>query len=60
MDERQQPTRACPGEAADASVTGALVSVTVGPDGIDGLYWVQAPDKPRAYERSARGAKGGP
>ncbi|PAZ09500.1 RNA polymerase subunit sigma-24 [Streptomyces sp. SA15] len=35
-------------------VTVALVSVTVGPDGIDGLYWVLAPDKLRAYERSAR------
>ncbi|MGW5463789.1 RNA polymerase sigma factor SigJ [Streptomyces sp. NPDC003996] len=32
----------------------ALVSVTVGPDGIDGLYWVLAPEKLRAYERSAR------
>jgi RNA polymerase sigma factor (sigma-70 family) len=31
----------------------ALVSVTVGPDGIDGLYWVLAPDKLRAYERSS-------
>ncbi|MGW1607018.1 sigma factor-like helix-turn-helix DNA-binding protein, partial [Streptomyces eurythermus] len=35
-------------------VTVALVSVTVGADGIDGLYWVLAPDKLRAYERSAR------
>jgi RNA polymerase sigma-70 factor (ECF subfamily) len=34
-------------------VTVALVSITVGPDGIDGLYWVIAPDKLRAYERSA-------
>ncbi|MET9524957.1 RNA polymerase sigma factor SigJ [Streptomyces coeruleorubidus] len=32
----------------------ALVSATVGPAGIDGLYWVLAPDKLRAYERSAR------
>ncbi|MEU0249053.1 RNA polymerase sigma factor SigJ [Streptomyces sp. NPDC006235] len=32
----------------------ALASATVGPDGIDGLYWVLAPDKLRAYERSAR------
>ncbi|MFF5523004.1 RNA polymerase sigma factor SigJ [Streptomyces coeruleorubidus] len=32
----------------------ALVNATVGPDGIDGLYWVLAPDKLRAYERSAR------
>jgi RNA polymerase sigma-70 factor (ECF subfamily) len=32
----------------------ALVSTTVGPDGIDGLYWVLTPDKLRAYERSAR------
>ena len=31
----------------------ALVSVTVGPDGLDRLYWVLAPDKLRAYERSA-------
>ncbi|MGA4843909.1 RNA polymerase sigma factor SigJ [Streptomyces sp. G45] len=31
----------------------ALVSVTVGPDGIDGLYWILAPEKLRAYERSA-------
>jgi RNA polymerase sigma factor (sigma-70 family) len=35
-------------------VTVALVSVTVGPDGIDGLYWILAPGKLRAYERSAR------
>ncbi|MFH9012038.1 RNA polymerase sigma-70 factor [Streptomyces sp. NPDC017943] len=33
----------------------ALVSATAGPDGIDGLYWVLAPQKLRAYERSARG-----
>ncbi len=32
----------------------ALVSATAGPDGINGLYWVLAPDKLRAYERSAR------
>ncbi|MFG2359282.1 RNA polymerase sigma factor SigJ [Streptomyces sp. NPDC048521] len=38
----------------------ALVSVTVGPDGIDGLYWVLAPDKLRAYERSARRLTGRP
>ncbi|SES00187.1 RNA polymerase sigma-70 factor, ECF subfamily [Streptomyces sp. yr375] len=36
------------------SVAVALVSVTVGPDGIDGLYWVLAPDKLSAYEQSAR------
>ncbi|MEV0438712.1 RNA polymerase sigma factor SigJ [Streptomyces spectabilis] len=36
----------------------ALVSVTVGPDGIDGLYWVLAPDKLRAYERSVRARTG--
>jgi RNA polymerase sigma-70 factor (TIGR02957 family) len=41
-------------------VTGALVSVTVGPDGIDGLYWVLAPDKLRAYERSTRRPTGRP
>ncbi|MGW7523288.1 RNA polymerase sigma factor SigJ [Streptomyces sp. NPDC054783] len=34
--------------------TVALVGVTAGPDGIDGLYWILAPDKLRAYERSAR------
>lgn len=33
----------------------ALVSVTVGPDGIDGLYWILAPDKLRAYEQSTHG-----
>ncbi len=38
----------------------ALVSVTVGPDGIDGLYWVLAPDKLRAYERSAHRLTGRP
>ncbi|MFF8864848.1 RNA polymerase sigma factor SigJ [Streptomyces sp. NPDC015139] len=38
----------------------ALVSVTVGPDGIDGLYWVLAPDKLRAYERSAHRLTGQP
>ncbi|MEU0108935.1 RNA polymerase sigma factor SigJ [Streptomyces sp. NPDC006251] len=32
----------------------ALVSATAGPGGIDGLYWVLAPEKLRAYERSAR------
>lgn len=31
----------------------ALMSATVGPDGIDGLYWILAPEKLRAYERSA-------
>ncbi|MFD9795253.1 RNA polymerase sigma-70 factor [Streptomyces sp. NPDC059070] len=34
-------------------VTVALVGVTLGADGIDRLYWVLAPDKLRAYERSA-------
>lgn len=34
-------------------VTVALVSVTVGADGVDGLYRVLAPGKLRAYERSA-------
>ncbi|MFF5978763.1 RNA polymerase sigma-70 factor [Streptomyces olindensis] len=38
----------------------ALVSATAGPDGIDGLYWVLAPDKLRAYERSARRGAGRP
>ncbi|MFI8219249.1 RNA polymerase sigma factor SigJ [Streptomyces sp. NPDC085932] len=38
----------------------ALVSATVGPDGIDGLYWVLAPEKLRAYERSARRGAGRP
>ncbi|MGC5038742.1 RNA polymerase sigma-70 factor [Streptomyces sp. DT190] len=38
----------------------ALVSVTVGPGGIDGLYWVLAPEKLRAYERSARRGAGRP
>ncbi|WP_432030527.1 RNA polymerase sigma factor SigJ [Streptomyces sp. 1222.5] len=38
----------------------ALVSVTVGPDGIDGLYWVLAPAKLRAYERSAHRLTGQP
>ncbi|WP_430377392.1 RNA polymerase sigma factor SigJ [Streptomyces sp. B1-3] len=33
--------------------TVGLVSATVGPDGIDGLYWVLAPEKLRAYERSS-------
>ncbi|GGX80238.1 hypothetical protein GCM10010515_54910 [Streptomyces fructofermentans] len=32
----------------------AFVSATVGPDGIDGLYWLFAPDKLRGYERSRR------
>lgn len=35
-------------------VTVALMSVTVGPDGIDGLYWILAPEKLRAYERSSQ------
>ncbi|WP_079054480.1 sigma-70 family RNA polymerase sigma factor [Streptomyces graminilatus] len=35
----------------------ALMSVTVGPDGIDGLYWILTPEKLRAYERSARRTK---
>ncbi|KUN10508.1 RNA polymerase subunit sigma-24 [Streptomyces yokosukanensis] len=38
----------------------ALVSVTVGAEGIDGLYWVLAPAKLRAYERSARRATAHP
>ncbi|MFD8394890.1 sigma-70 family RNA polymerase sigma factor [Streptomyces sp. NPDC059680] len=41
-------------------VTVALVGVTAGPDGIDGLYWILAPDKLRAYERSARRPTGHP
>jgi RNA polymerase sigma-70 factor (ECF subfamily) len=35
-------------------ITVALMTATVGPDGIDRLYWVLAPDKLEAYERSAR------
>ncbi|MEU6228731.1 sigma-70 family RNA polymerase sigma factor [Streptomyces sp. NPDC047042] len=31
----------------------ALMSATVGADGIDGLYWILTPEKLRAYERSA-------
>ncbi|MEU6471091.1 sigma-70 family RNA polymerase sigma factor [Streptomyces massasporeus] len=38
----------------------ALVSATVAPDSIDGLYWVLAPEKLRAYERSARRVTGRP
>ncbi|WP_405816826.1 RNA polymerase sigma-70 factor [Streptomyces sp. NBC_01390] len=38
----------------------ALVNVTAGPDGIDGLYWILAPDKLRAYERSTRRLTGRP
>ncbi|MET7738112.1 RNA polymerase sigma factor SigJ [Streptomyces sp. NPDC005402] len=34
-------------------VTVGLVSATIGEDGIDGLYWVLAPEKLRAYERSS-------
>jgi RNA polymerase sigma-70 factor (ECF subfamily) len=34
----------------------ALMSVRVGPDGVDGLYWILAPEKLRAYERSDRGS----
>ncbi|MDX2937368.1 RNA polymerase sigma factor SigJ [Streptomyces ipomoeae] len=41
-------------------VTVALVSVTVGLDGIDRLYWVLAPEKLRAYERSAHRVTGRP
>jgi RNA polymerase sigma-70 factor (ECF subfamily) len=37
----------------EEGVAVALVNVTAGPDGIDGLYWILAPDKLRAYERSA-------
>ncbi|WP_327696538.1 sigma-70 family RNA polymerase sigma factor [Streptomyces sp. NBC_00459] len=38
----------------------ALMSITAGPDGIDGLYWILAPDKLRAYERSAQRLTGRP
>ncbi|MFI9612183.1 RNA polymerase sigma-70 factor [Streptomyces sp. NPDC052023] len=38
----------------------ALVSVTVGPDGIDGVYWVLAPEKLRAYQQSAQRLTGHP
>ncbi|MBE8475610.1 sigma-70 family RNA polymerase sigma factor [Streptomyces justiciae] len=34
-------------------VARALVTITVGDDGIDGLYWVMAADKLQAYARSA-------
>ncbi|MBG0851806.1 sigma-70 family RNA polymerase sigma factor [Streptomyces spinoverrucosus] len=40
--------------------TVALVSITTGPDGIDGLYWVLTPEKLRAYERSAHRLTGRP
>lgn len=36
------------------------MSVTVGPDGIDGLYWILTPEKLRAYERSAQRLTGLP
>lgn len=45
---------------AQDGATVALVSVTVGADGIDRLYWVIAPEKLRAYERSARRLSGPP
>ncbi|MGR6968834.1 RNA polymerase sigma-70 factor [Streptomyces cynarae] len=35
-------------------VTVAFLSVTVGRDGIDGVYWVMTPEKLRAYARSTR------
>ncbi|MFG3658380.1 RNA polymerase sigma-70 factor [Streptomyces sp. NPDC047706] len=38
----------------------ALVSLTVGPDGIDGTYWVLAPEKLRAYQQSAQRPAGHP
>ncbi|MER6349006.1 RNA polymerase sigma-70 factor [Streptomyces sp. NPDC001595] len=38
----------------------ALVSLTAGPDGIDGLYWILTPEKLRAYEHSAGRAGGRP
>ncbi|WP_257234384.1 sigma factor-like helix-turn-helix DNA-binding protein [Streptomyces sp. JV178] len=38
--------------------TVALMSATVGPDGIDGLYWILTPAKLRAYERSAHRVTG--
>ncbi|MBX9393678.1 RNA polymerase sigma factor SigJ [Streptomyces sp. TRM72054] len=41
-------------------VSVGLVSVTTGPDGIDGLYWVLTPEKLGAYERSARRLSGRP
>jgi hypothetical protein len=44
----------------EGGVTVALMSVTVGPDGIDGLYWILAPDKLRAYDRSAHRLTGLP
>lgn len=36
--------------------TVALVDITTGPDGIDAMYWVIAPEKLRAYDRSRLGA----
>ncbi|MDQ0934366.1 sigma-70 family RNA polymerase sigma factor [Streptomyces turgidiscabies] len=45
---------------AKDGITVALLSVTVGPDGIDGLYWILAPEKLRAYERSAQRPTGRP
>ncbi|MFI2205149.1 sigma-70 family RNA polymerase sigma factor [Streptomyces sp. NPDC020192] len=38
----------------------ALVTVTVGPNGIDRLYWILTPEKLRAYERSAHRFTGRP
>ncbi|MFE0254307.1 RNA polymerase sigma factor SigJ [Streptomyces sp. NPDC059010] len=38
----------------------ALVSATVGPDGIEALHWILTPDKLRAYGRSAQRLTGRP
>lgn len=45
---------------AEDGVMVALVSLTVGPDGIDGLYWVLTPEKLKAYEQSAHRLTGYP
>ncbi|MGW3567865.1 sigma-70 family RNA polymerase sigma factor [Streptomyces sp. NPDC000941] len=41
---------------AKEGVATALVTITVGPDGIDGFYWILTPEKLRAYERSSHRA----
>ncbi|GLW48948.1 RNA polymerase sigma factor [Streptomyces sp. NBRC 14336] len=37
---------------SDGGKTVALVDIATGPDGIDAMYWVIAPEKLRAYDRS--------
>ncbi|MGO4424957.1 RNA polymerase subunit sigma-24, partial [Streptomyces sp. MCAF7] len=41
---------------AKEGVATALVTITVGTDGIDGFYWILTPEKLRAYERSSQRA----